>query len=538
MSTTSYCFSSAFALNKFTEALEFSLARHLPDDMDPAQTLADVINAIEQTQEHELLDCKPDSTTLDELQADPIDNERIDEALGDLVLTTLTRQLPYNIRPEAYEDVFAMAISEALFEVWSQEMIGWQARRLRNKVYELDEGMFSQAAQKAVEYIEELITQEEEIDEEALIAFAPMFVHPDKGLIPEKVHLFEEDQERYTWFERVSNDCRAILDAGRSYAYLVLRPSEAGEKSGFLRFGQQAIEFRVEKEGLTTVKLIKDEELIHNSGTEGLQSESREQYLFFRELFGNLFSDAGAVSPAVVSDYRDEDLAAYDARYIHSKRIYFSSKNQADKFAKRLVRVIKARTARKLSTTRIKNAAARALGYNHFHDMLNLQDGQQQPQWARLGDMVIDIIGDRITKAVINEIYEAGDSEEAVNQLLLEAIDEADRSITPKEVAQERSEEAIEPPLEAELGPSDEKMVRDIIKKWKMHGDKLHKDPALKKEGIPRHPEYVYRLDGQWRGWNHFLGTEEADPRYAENEMMDGLEDIAFSWMQHPEKLN
>lgn len=54
--------------------------------------------------------------------------------------------------------------------------------------------------------------------------------------------------------------------------------------------------------------------------------------------------------------------------------------------------------------------------------------------------------------------------------------------------------------------------------------------------GVPVHPELVYRLSGEWQGWNHFLEIlPETDPiEYENNKERDHMEKLAFLKYQSP----
>ena len=69
------------------------------------------------------------------------------------------------------------------------------------------------------------------------------------------------------------------------------------------------------------------------------------------------------------------------------------------------------------------------------------------------------------------------------------------------------------------------KKVRDMIKLWKMEGDDEHPIPlSCGIRGVPLHPEFVYRKNGMWKGWNDLLGANEQS-----NNERDSLEDVAWS---------
>lgn len=46
--------------------------------------------------------------------------------------------------------------------------------------------------------------------------------------------------------------------------------------------------------------------------------------------------------------------------------------------------------------------------------------------------------------------------------------------------------------------------------------------------GIPVHPEFVYRETGEWQGWSDFLGHKSK-----ENDNRDIVEDLAYELMQN-----
>ena len=81
----------------------------------------------------------------------------------------------------------------------------------------------------------------------------------------------------------------------------------------------------------------------------------------------------------------------------------------------------------------------------------------------------------------------------------------------------------------------DIEQINKIVDIWKTEGKKVMDN------GVPVHPEYMYRLSNEWKGWNDFLGTIYTNFNYAENEMKDELEDSAYCYMVNghiPAKLN
>ena len=45
---------------------------------------------------------------------------------------------------------------------------------------------------------------------------------------------------------------------------------------------------------------------------------------------------------------------------------------------------------------------------------------------------------------------------------------------------------------------------------------------------LPAHPEFVYRLSGEWKGWNDFLSVTPDQPHWKENLTSDISEECAF----------
>lgn len=66
--------------------------------------------------------------------------------------------------------------------------------------------------------------------------------------------------------------------------------------------------------------------------------------------------------------------------------------------------------------------------------------------------------------------------------------------------------------------------IAKVIHAWMTEGDMDHPE-----HGIPLHPEYVYRLTGDWKGWNHLFNTTPDDQEtYEEHRRLDVLEDRAW----------
>lgn len=75
----------------------------------------------------------------------------------------------------------------------------------------------------------------------------------------------------------------------------------------------------------------------------------------------------------------------------------------------------------------------------------------------------------------------------------------------------------------------DEKKIEEILSEWRNHGEETLKQAV----GMPRHPEYIYRLTGDWQGWNHMFGVLPEDVvNYRQNLEQDRLEDEAFRRLQ------
>jgi hypothetical protein len=67
--------------------------------------------------------------------------------------------------------------------------------------------------------------------------------------------------------------------------------------------------------------------------------------------------------------------------------------------------------------------------------------------------------------------------------------------------------------------------VAAVVRTWDQCGaDAKDFDPKM-----PKHPEFVYRKSGHWKGWAHFLDVAET----AESTDRDTLEDRA--WAQYRE---
>ncbi len=64
--------------------------------------------------------------------------------------------------------------------------------------------------------------------------------------------------------------------------------------------------------------------------------------------------------------------------------------------------------------------------------------------------------------------------------------------------------------------------VRLIIQTW------LKEGRDGKPGEVPAHPEFEYRLTGEWKGWNHFYGVSPDQPDWKENRFYEIFEDSAF----------
>ena len=65
----------------------------------------------------------------------------------------------------------------------------------------------------------------------------------------------------------------------------------------------------------------------------------------------------------------------------------------------------------------------------------------------------------------------------------------------------------------------------DIIDIWTKEGeDEYFAGVQGMPAGIPLHPEFVYRKNGMWKGWNDLLGANEES-----NNERDSLENVAWS---------
>lgn len=87
-------------------------------------------------------------------------------------------------------------------------------------------------------------------------------------------------------------------------------------------------------------------------------------------------------------------------------------------------------------------------------------------------------------------------------------------------------------PTENELVSADPvvEAIARTIHEWMTEGDMVlsefgERDPELGR--LPKHPPYIYRLTGDWKGWNH-VSTVKSVEVHEENRRVDALEDRAF----------
>jgi hypothetical protein len=74
--------------------------------------------------------------------------------------------------------------------------------------------------------------------------------------------------------------------------------------------------------------------------------------------------------------------------------------------------------------------------------------------------------------------------------------------------------------------------IEEIIQEWEKEGGDSHpEEPRL-----PLHPEFFYRISGEWKGWNHFLNTPISSHHYQENLAADEIENKA--WLIYKKRLN
>ncbi|PHS14462.1 MAG: hypothetical protein COA86_16125 [Kangiella sp.] len=70
--------------------------------------------------------------------------------------------------------------------------------------------------------------------------------------------------------------------------------------------------------------------------------------------------------------------------------------------------------------------------------------------------------------------------------------------------------------------------VENIEKEWKVAKYLLHTSCRFTGKLTHPYPNYLYRLNGTWTGWNLFLGTPKKSFQFKIHERLDVLEDLAF----------
>ncbi|ELA8176643.1 hypothetical protein RGL50_004169 [Vibrio alginolyticus] len=70
----------------------------------------------------------------------------------------------------------------------------------------------------------------------------------------------------------------------------------------------------------------------------------------------------------------------------------------------------------------------------------------------------------------------------------------------------------------------DDQDVQQILANWLNFGSNVDTTTSL-----PRHPEFIYRKSGNWKGWNHFLQLTPSSPLYAHNARIDQIETEAWN---------
>ncbi|BBL92354.1 hypothetical protein VroAM7_50070 (plasmid) [Vibrio rotiferianus] len=46
--------------------------------------------------------------------------------------------------------------------------------------------------------------------------------------------------------------------------------------------------------------------------------------------------------------------------------------------------------------------------------------------------------------------------------------------------------------------------------------------------GLPKHPEFLFRISGEWKGWNNFLNISNNHPCYKSNIDQDVIDNLAW----------
>ena len=99
--------------------------------------------------------------------------------------------------------------------------------------------------------------------------------------------------------------------------------------------------------------------------------------------------------------------------------------------------------------------------------------------------------------------------------------DEADDMVPP-------SRRNAIPPGSPCPGREPDESISGILQEWALYGEDSQRYGWASSE--PVHPEYIYRLSGEWKGWSNFLGIEDN----ASNSARDALENLAFTeWFKN-----
>ncbi|GIC77151.1 hypothetical protein FMO003_25510 [Moritella sp. F3] len=73
----------------------------------------------------------------------------------------------------------------------------------------------------------------------------------------------------------------------------------------------------------------------------------------------------------------------------------------------------------------------------------------------------------------------------------------------------------------AKMSKEDNK-VQETLNNWRSSGQEFNGD-------LPKHPEFIFRISGEWKGWNDLVGiTDSNSDQYKENEIQDQIEDKAW----------
>jgi len=72
---------------------------------------------------------------------------------------------------------------------------------------------------------------------------------------------------------------------------------------------------------------------------------------------------------------------------------------------------------------------------------------------------------------------------------------------------------------------------QQILDIWHLVGKSVFTEGVMK--GLPKVPEYYYRLTGEWKGWADWYGVDSSEDLFEELAKQDKLEEMAFSNMWH-----